>query len=360
MAILSKITIGEAFHLYVDADPTVPANNAYAPIGSVAWLNDGTKAWRNTTGLANGWQSDASLLNLGTMAAQNAPSVAITGGTAHLGSLLLKGDGTEGGQIYWGYKTKTDLVDDNDVWSMDVFNTPSNNSFRFFNKTAAGFDYHWTIDEATKKQAWGGTPVTTHQAKYQFMGDTYAYTNYVIVGVYEPTNVPAATNVRYVLDSNGAGNNMQFYRTINGSSPVYPWIANYVTGVLSMPENNNQTKVALDNRGDAATTTQWVYDRLRNSRVVAATTTLLPTDNIIIVENAAVAVTLTIPTALNYVHITRGVGSTGTITVVATSATIMALNRTMAATTTLEAAGANGDSVELMRHPTNTALVYRK
>jgi len=360
MAILSKITLGDAWHLYVDADPTVPANNVYAPIGSVAWLNDGTKAWRNTTGFANGWQSDASLLNLGTMAVQNAPSVAITGGNAFLGSLLLKGDGNEVGQFYLGYKTKTDLTNDNDVWSMDVFNAPSNNSFRFFNKTTAGTNYHWIVDEATQKQAWGGAPVTTHQSRYQFMGDTYAWTNFAILGVFEPTNVPAATNVRYVLDCNGNGNNMLFYRTINGSSPVYPWIANYTTGVLSLPENNNQTKVALDNRGDAAATTMWVSDRLRASRVVAATTTLLVTDNIIIVENAATAVTLTIPATLNYVHIVRGAGSTGTITVIGTSASIMAANRTMGATTTLSASGVYGDTVEFFRHPTNTALIYRK
>jgi len=360
MAILSKITIGEAWHLYVDTDPTI--DNVLAPIGSVAWIDDGTKAWRNTTGLANGWQSDASLLNLGTMAYQNADAIDVTGGTANLSGLLMKGDGTEGGQVFLGYKNTTSFAGGEDnKWSFDVFNAPSANSFRFFNKAAgANANFHWIIDEASQKQGWGAVPVLTHPARFQFFGDTYAHTNYVIVGVFQPNNVPLGTDVRYVMDANGAGNNMLFYRTINGGSTVYSWSVNYVNGVFSLPENNNQTKVDLANRSDAGATTQWVSDRLRSSRVVAASTTLLATDNIIIVENGAINITLTIPTTLIYAHIIRGVGSTGTITVQGASSTIMDLNRTMGATTSIAVAGALGDSVEFMQHPTNTALIYRK
>ena len=96
------------------------------------------------------------------------------------------------------------------------------------------------------------------------------------------------------------------------------------------------------------------------TRVVTATGTLNATDNIVIVQNGATNITITIPTTLYYVSISRGVGSTGSITIQASGGQIMSLNRTIGATTSLALAGINGDSAEFVRHPIITTQLNRK
>lgn len=91
---------------------------------------------------------------------------------------------------------------------------------------------------------------------------------------------------------------------------------------------------------------------VRNAaRVVTATTTLLPTDNIILVQNGATNITITIPTTLHEVVISRSVGSTGTVTIVYAGGTIEALAGTVGATTSLAALGAIGDGRRFRRDP---------
>jgi len=95
---------------------------------------------------------------------------------------------------------------------------------------------------------------------------------------------------------------------------------------------------------------------VRNFRAVTATGALLATDDVAIVQNGATNVTVTLPApaanAGRQVTVSRGIGSTGSITVQGAAGQIESLAGALGATTTLSASGGLGSSVVFLSNGT--------
>jgi len=95
----------------------------------------------------------------------------------------------------------------------------------------------------------------------------------------------------------------------------------------------------------------------RKVRIINATATLTTIDDVVFVTNGATNITVTLTTPIadtgREYSISRGIGSTGTITIATPAGRIEALNNTLVATTSLATAGTYGSSTTFISDGTN-------
>lgn len=115
-------------------------------------------------------------------------------------------------------------------------------------------------------------------------------------------------------------------------------------------------------RVDQACTKKYVDSSvaaLERVRIVSVSSTLLATDNVVFVQNAGVAISLSIPNSIEEISITRSVGSTGTITLIFVGGTIESLAGTFVPSTTLAAISAFGSGVHYRKDPSSSTRLLR-
>lgn len=168
-----------------------------------------------------------------------------------------------------------------------------------------------------------------------------------------------AINVQEAIDEIGGGTPLSGWAVTgnNGTLQATNFIGTIDNIGLSV-RTNNTVHMTVSNDGNIGLGTTTPTNRLHvsgsvrfTSRVVTTTSTLLATDYYIIVENTA-NITITIPTTLYNVHISRGASSSGSITIIYAGGNIMERNRNMDSTTNLSGSGSNGDNAEFIKHPT--------
>lgn len=94
-------------------------------------------------------------------------------------------------------------------------------------------------------------------------------------------------------------------------------------------------------------------------RIVNASGLLLASDRVVLVQNGGGAVTLTIPTTVFDITISRSRNSTGAVTIIFAGGAIESLAGGMGASTTLAAVGAFGSASRFVRNPLDATQMLR-